>query len=89
MDQTGFIASIDIGTSKIIGVVGRKNEEGVTTIIASENLPSDSCVRYGVIYNIDEAAGKVRKLINLLENKIGKKIGQLYVSIAGKSLRAI
>lgn len=89
MDQSGFIASIDIGTSKMIGVVGRKNEEGVTTILASENLPSDSCVRFGVIYNIDEAAGKVKKLVNLLENKIGKKIGQVYVSVAGKSLRAI
>lgn len=89
MDQSGFVVGIDLGTSKITGVVGRKNEQGVITILASEIIPSDSCVRYGVIYNIDEAAGKIKKLVNLLENKIGRKIGKTYVSVAGKSLRAI
>ena len=89
MDQAGFIVGIDLGTSKIVGVLGRKNEQGVITILASETIPSDSCVRYGVIYNIDEAAGKIKKLINLLENKTAKKIGKVYVSVAGKSLRAI
>lgn len=89
MEQSGFIVGIDLGTSKIVGVVGRKNEQGVISILASESIPSDSCVKYGVIYNIDEAAGKIKKLINLLENKTGKKIGKAYVSVAGKSLRAI
>lgn len=89
MEQSGFIVGIDLGTSKIVGVLGRKNEQGVISILASESIPSDSSVRYGVIYNIDEVAGKIKKLINLLENKVGKKIGKAYVSIAGKSLRAI
>lgn len=89
MEQSGFVVGIDLGTSKITGVVGRKNEQGVITILASEIIPSDSSVKYGVIYNIDEAAGKIKKLISLLENKIGKKIGKAYVSVAGKSLRAI
>lgn len=89
MEQAGFIVGIDLGTSKIVGVLGRKNEQGVISILASESIPSDTCVKYGVIYNIDEAAGKIKKLINLLENKTGKKIGKAYVSVAGKSLRAI
>lgn len=89
MEQSGFIVGIDLGTSKIVGVLGRKNEQGVISILASESIPSDSSVRYGVIYNIDEVAGKIKKLINLLENKVGKKIGKAYVSIAGKSLRAV
>lgn len=89
MEQSGFTVGIDLGTSKIVGVLGRKNEQGVISILASESIPSDSCVKYGVIYNIDEAAGKIKKLINLLENKTGKKIGKVYVSVAGKSLRAV
>lgn len=89
MEQSGFIVGIEFGTSKIIGVLGRKNEQGVITILASESLPAESSMKYGVIYNIDEAAGKFKKLINLLENKTGKKIGKVYVSISGKSLRAI
>lgn len=89
MEQAGFIVGIDLGTSKIVGVLGRKNEQGVISVLASESIPSDSSVKYGVIYNIDEVAGKIKKLISLLENKVGKKIGKAYVSVAGKSLRAI
>lgn len=89
MEQSGFVVGIDLGTSKIVGLLGRKNEQGVISILASESIPSDNCIKYGVVYNIEETAGKIRKLINLLENKSGRKIGKAYVSIAGKSLRAI
>jgi cell division protein FtsA len=89
MEQAGFIVGIDLGTSKIVGVLGRKNEQGIISVLASESIPTDSSVKYGVIYNIDEAAGRIKKLISLLENKTGKKIGKVYVSVAGKSLRAI
>lgn len=89
MEQTGFIACIDFGTSNIIGLLGRRNEQDVISIIASESIPTDSCVKHGIVYNIDEAAGKIKKLLSLLENKVGKKIGKVYVSIAGMSLRAI
>ncbi|MEN9918382.1 MAG: cell division protein FtsA [Bacteroidota bacterium] len=89
MEQSGFVVGIDLGTSKIVGLMGRKNEQGVISILASESIPSDNCVRHGVVYNIDEAAGKIKKIVNLLENKSGRKIGKVYVSIGGKSLRAI
>lgn len=89
MEQSGFVVCIDIGTSKIVGLMGRKNEQGVVTILASESIPLDNCVKYGVVYNIDETAGRIKKLINLLENKSGRKIGRVYVSVNGKSLRAI
>lgn len=89
MEQSGFIVGIDFGTSKIVGLLGRKNEQGVISILASESIPSDGCIKNGVVYNIDETSGKIKKLINLLENKSGKKIGKVYVSIAGRSLRAI
>lgn len=89
MEQSGFIVGIDLGTSKIVGLLGRKNEQGVISILASESIPSDTCIKHGVVYNIDETAGKIKKLINLLENKSGRKIGKIYVSVAGMSLRAI
>lgn len=89
MEQSGFIAVVELSTAKITGIVARKNAQGVITILASEIMPSEGCVKYGVIYNIDLAAGKIKRLVSLLENKIGKKIGSIYVSVAGKSLRAL
>jgi cell division protein FtsA len=87
--EKGFIAGIDLGSSNIVGLLGRKNEHGVVSILASESIPSDSCINHGVIYNIDEAAGKVKQLINKLENRIGKKIGKTYVSLSGMSLKSV
>ncbi len=87
--QTGFIAAIDLGTSKITGVIGRKNENNVISVMAYETVPSNNCVRRGAIHNVEEAGSKVRKLIDFLEKKIGKRIGRVYVSLAGQSLFCI
>lgn len=89
MEQSGFIVAIDMGTSKIVGLLARKNEQGVVSVLAYETIAAGSCVRHGVVYNIDEAAGKVKRLINLLENKTGKKIARAFFSVAGKSLESI
>lgn len=89
MIQSGFIAVIDLGTSKITGIVGRKNENNVISVLASESVPSNRCIRRGLVYNIEETGAKVRKLISLLENKLSRKIGKVYVSIAGQSIHTI
>lgn len=89
MEQSGFIVGIDLGTSKIVGLLARRNEQGVVSVLASETISTDSCVKHGVVYNIEEAAGKVKRLINLLENKTGKKIAKAYFSVAGKSLESL
>jgi len=89
MNQSGFIAAIDLGTSKITGIVGRKNDDNVISVIAYETISSNRCIRRGLVYNIEETGAKVRKLITLLENKLQRKIGKVYVSIAGQSLYAV
>ncbi|MDO5522455.1 MAG: cell division protein FtsA [Bacteroidia bacterium] len=86
MTQSGFIAAIDLGTSKITGVIGRKNENNVISVLASESISSDSSIRRGTIYNIDKAGAIVRRLISMLENKLNVKIGKIYVSIGGQSI---
>ncbi len=89
MIQSGFIAAIDLGTSKITGVVARKNEDNVISVLACETIPSNRCIRRGLVYNIEETGAKVRKLISLLENKLNRKIAKVYVSVAGQSLHAV
>lgn len=89
MTQSGFIAAIDLGTSSIKGVVGRKNENNVISILASGTIPSNNCIRRGMVYNIEETGANVRKLIAMLENSLGRKIGKVYVSLGGQSLRSL
>lgn len=86
MTQSGFIAVIDLGTSKIKGVVGRKNENGVISILASNSIDSGNSIRRGMVYNIEQAGANVYKLIMTLENSIERRIGKVYVSLSGQSL---
>ena len=89
MTQSDFIAVIDLGTSKIKGVVGRKNENNVISIMDSEIIDSGNSVRRGMVYNIEEAGASIRKMLTLLENSIGDKIGKVYVSLTGQSLHTL
>ncbi len=89
MTQSGFIAVIDLGTSKIKGVVGRKNENGVISILASNTIDSGNSIRRGMIYNIEQAGANVHKLIMMLENSLERRIGKVYVSLSGQSLHTM
>lgn len=84
--QTGFIAAIDLGTSNIKAVVGKTNENNVISILEHVVIPSDQSVRRGLVYNIEKTGCLVRKVVTLLENKLGKKIAKVYVSISGQSV---
>jgi cell division protein FtsA len=89
MTQSGFIAVIDLGTSKLKGVVGRKNENGVFSILASNAVDSGNSIRRGMVYNIEQAGANIQKLIKTLENNLERKIGKVYVSLSGQSLHTL
>ncbi len=90
MAYTNFIAAIDLDSSHLVGVVGVKNDNGTVTVLAHEVESSSTCIRRGCVYNVEETASKVKRLILKLENKLqGSKIGKVYVGIGGQSLRSI
>ncbi len=89
IELTDFIAAIDLGTSKIAGIIGKKNPDGSLHIYAIDHEPSDSCIKRGCIQNVDSATQKVKQLITKLENQARCKIGKIYVGIGGQSIYSI
>ena len=89
MVQSEFIAAIDLGTSNITGVVGRKNDNDIISILACKTTPSNNSIRRGLVYNIEEVGAKVRGMIQMLENSLDNKIDKVYVSLSGQSLHTI
>ena len=89
MEQSEFIVAIDLGTSDITGVVGRKNDNDVISILACTTEPSKDSIRRGVVYNIEKVGSKVRGVIQKLENSLDDKIDKVYVSLSGQSLHTI
>ncbi len=88
MGQSGFIAAIDLGTSKMIAMAGKKNEFGMLSVVASESSDSGNCIRRGCVYNVEETTKKVTSLITRLNFKLSpSKIEKIYVGIGGQSIR--
>ena len=63
MTSSGFTAVIDLGTSRIKGVMGRRNENGVISVITSGSIDSGNSIRRGMVYNIEQVGANVHKLV--------------------------
>ena len=81
-----IIATIDIGSSKIIAAAGEKNQNGAIHVLAWETETTKTSVRRGRIHNINEVSNKIAKLLDRLNLKLNKKISKIYVGIGGQSL---
>ena len=80
------IATIDIGSSKIIAAIGKKDENGVIRILALEKESSGTAVRRGQVQNVEEVNQKIVSLLSRLNNKLDGKIEKIYVGVGGHFL---
>jgi len=81
-----IIATIDIGSSKIIAAAGTKDEKGTIHILALETEATKTSVRRGRIYNVGEVSRKIESLLDRLNRQLNEKIVKVYVGVGGQSL---
>lgn len=79
---------IDIGTSKVVGLAGLCTEEGKIEIAASASVPSKG-IKRGTVFNIDEVAITLRKLLDKLEEQLEAEISSVSICYAGQNLKCI
>ena len=84
-----FIVAIELGSSKITGVAGKKNPDGSITVLSIAKEDSTSCMRKGAVYNIDKTAQALTNIISKLRNSLQTDITQVYVGVGGQSLRGV
>ena len=87
-DTSNLIAAIDIGTTKIVAVVGRKTEDGRLHMLGIEKVPSTG-VKRGVVLNIEETTNAIKDLVYNVELKYGVKLLEVYVGIAGQHIKSL
>ena len=85
MATTEFIAAIELGSTKITGVAGRKNSDGSMQVLAYAQEDSSTFIRKGVIFNLDKTAQSLTSIINRLEGELKNSIAKVYVGIGGQS----
>jgi cell division protein FtsA len=89
MDQhQDIVAGLDIGTTKIACIVGRKNEQGKIEILGMGKSRSDGVSR-GVVANIQKTVESIIAAVRMAEDSAGVEIGTVNVGIAGQHIRSM
>ena len=89
MAATDFIVAIELGSSKISGIAGKKLPDGSIQILATASESASDCIRKGVIYNLDKTTKSLTSIIKKLESTLKASIGKVYIGMGGQSLRTI
>ena len=84
-----FIVAIELGSSKMTGIAGKKNLDGSIQVLACVKEDSSAFIRKGVVYNIDKTAQCLTNIVSRLEKQLKTSITQVYVGVGGQSIRSI
>jgi cell division protein FtsA len=82
-----LIVGLDIGTSKIVAIVGEVDDEGVEVIGIGQH-PSRG-LKKGVIVNIDSTVQAIQRAVEEAELMSGCEIHSVYAGIAGSHIRSM
>ena len=89
MTATDFIVAIELGSSQITGIAGKKLPDGSLQILALASEDASDCIRKGVIFNLDKTTLSLTSIIKKLEWSLKANIGKVYIGMGGQSLRTI
>ncbi len=83
-----IVVGLDIGTTKIAVLVGRKTEHGKLEILGMGKAESLG-VNRGVVTHITPTVEAIEKAITMAEEKSGVEIGEVNVGIAGQHIKSL
>jgi cell division protein FtsA len=83
-----IVAGLDIGTTKIACIVGRRNEQGKIEILGMGKSRSEGVSR-GVVANIPKTVESIKAAMNEAADMAGVIIETVNVGIAGQHIRSM
>lgn len=86
--DNNIIAAVDIGTTKIVAMVGRKLEDGNIEILGYGHEKSIG-VKRGVVLNIEETVKSIKSAVAKAKQQSGIDFKNVYVGMAGQHIRSL
>lgn len=86
--ESEIIVGLDIGTTKIACIVGKKNEFGKIEILGYGKSISNG-VRRGVVTNIEDTVNAIKEAVQIAEQQSGVDIKYVNVGIAGQHIKSM
>jgi cell division protein FtsA len=88
MASEKYIVGLDVGTTKIVAMVGRKNEYGKVEILGLGKTESVGVMR-GQVSNIERTVQSIKVAVEEAEQKTGIPIRKVNVGIAGQHIKSL
>ena len=88
MVRKHYISAIDIGTSKVIALIGEVQEDNGIHIIGIGQAPSRG-LKAGMVTNIDATAQAIKQAVGEAELMADCKVGSVTTGIAGNHIRSL
>jgi cell division protein FtsA len=83
-----LMVGLDIGTSKIVALIGKKTSDNQIEIVGLGSHPSRG-LKKGVVVNIDAAVHSIQRALEEAELSAGCQIYSVYTGIAGSHIRSL
>jgi cell division protein FtsA len=87
--EAPIIVGLDIGTTKIAAIAGRKNEHGKLEILGFGRANSNG-VQHGQVLNIDQTIRAIQQALeNCYKSNPDLEVSEVYVGIAGHHIKSL
>ena len=88
MEETKYSVGLDIGTTKIVAIIGRENEYGKIEVLGMGKSKSLG-VHRGVVNNITQTIQSIQLAVDQAVTDSGLEIKEVVVGIAGQHIRSL
>ena len=83
-----MIVGLDIGTSKVVAIVGEVGVDGGLEVVGIGSHPSRG-LKKGVVVNIESTVQSIQRAVDEAEQMAGCQIHSIYTGIAGGHIRSL
>ena len=83
-----IIVGLDIGTTKVSIIIGKRNQFNKIEILATGQSVSSGVSR-GIVSNIDKTVGSIKLALEEVKNKNNIEINEVVVGIAGQHIKSL
>lgn len=87
-DEKNMIVGLDIGTSKVVAMVGEVGPNNKIAVLGIGSHPSRG-LKKGVVVNIESTVQSIQRAVDEAERMAGCKIYSVYTGIAGSHIRSL
>lgn len=88
VETENMIVGLDIGTSKVVAIVGKRKMDGAIEVVGIGSHPSRGLKR-GVVVNIETTVQAIQRAVEEAELMAGCRIHSVFAGIAGSHIRSM